>query len=301
MSRPVTVSTVQLPIWKEGETPEEIKQVNLERILQGIRTAAERRSDLVLLPECANVHHLPLDKGIERWADIVPGPVTDAVAAEASKGSLNVAVTLIAKCEGLLRNTVVFINREGRIVGQYHKVHLPLPERDWGVAPGEDISVFDLDFGRVGAMICMDIEYPEHAAVLMLRGAEMILFPHVQSGWGEIDWEIRYRARAIDTGLYLVSSCYGIKPQDAWTPGMMLGRSGIIGPDGGIIADAGRYAGVVTATLDLDCKRISTFHFAKNCERTAAIMASRRPECYGDLVRTDLRDEAERRAIQMVR
>ncbi len=75
-----------------------------------------------------------------------------------------------------------------------------------------------LDCCTVGIMTCMDIEYPEVAQVLMLHGAEILLFPHVQTGWSEVDWEVRYRARAIDTGLCLVSACFGY-PEGEWRPG----------------------------------------------------------------------------------
>ena len=300
MSRAVTVSAIQLPAWREGETPEEIKRVNLERALAGLRTAGERGSDVALLPECTNTLHLPSEKGIAAWVDEVPSPFSDAIAEAARKHSMNVLAPMMAICKGALRNATLLFDRSGRLVGEYHKVHLPKPERDWGVVPGDHIPVFELDFGRVGVMTCMDIEYPEQALVLMLRGAEVIFFPHVQSSWGEVDWEIRYRARAIDSGLFLVSACYGVRPGEAWMPGMMIGRSGIIGPDGGIIAEGGRYAGVVTAQIDLHRKRVSNFHFAKDCERTLAIQASRRPECYQDLVRTDLRDEALKRAEELL-
>lgn len=43
----------------------------------------------------------------------------------------------------------------------------------------------------------------------MLKGAETLLFPYVQAGLGEVDWEFRYRACAVDKGLYLVSVCCG--------------------------------------------------------------------------------------------
>jgi len=293
MPRIITVSTIQLPASKAGEAHEEIKEHNLRRIEDGLAVAGERGSDVAIFGEYANVRHLPLDDDAAReHADQVPGPVTDRIARAARKYSMNVLAPLVGLCDGKLRNVTVLFDRGGAIVGQYYKAHLPLPEAEWGFAAGEDIPTFALDFGRVGVMTCMDIEYPEHALVLMLRGAEIIFFPHVQSGWGEIDWEIRYRARAIDTGLYIVSACYGVDQGEPWRPGMMVGRSSVIGPDGTIIADAGRWAGVVTAQIDLACRRVSDFHFARLCERTLAVTASRRPELYGELVNTARRDEA---------
>ena len=131
-------------------------------------------------------------------------------------------------------------------------------------------------------MTCMDIEYPEVAQVLMLRGAEILLFPHVQGSWGEVDWEIRYRARAIDTGLYAVSACYGYANGE-WMPGKMIGRTSVIRRDGLVLADIGRTTGVLTVDLDLSQGRVTQFYFDRALDRTLAVTASRRPELYADL------------------
>jgi predicted amidohydrolase len=129
----------------------------------------------------------------------------------------------------------------------------------------------------------MDIEYPEVAQVLMLRGADVLLFPHVQGSWGEVDWEIRYRARAVDTGLPVVSACYGF-PEGEWMPGKMIGRSSVIGRDGLVLADVGRTIGLLTYDLDLSAKRVTHFFFNEKYDRSLAVAASRRPELYNDLV-----------------
>jgi predicted amidohydrolase len=129
----------------------------------------------------------------------------------------------------------------------------------------------------------------------MLKGAEVLLFPHVQGSWGEVDWEVRYRARAIDTGLYVVSACYGY-PEGDWMPGKMIGRSSVIGRDGLILADIGRGIGVVTLDLDLEKKRRTEFFFSARLDRTLAVTASRRPEIYHDLVD----DSSRRRALAQI-
>jgi predicted amidohydrolase len=137
----------------------------------------------------------------------------------------------------------------------------------------------------------MDIEYPEVAQILMLRGAEMLLFPHVQGGWGEVDWEIRYRARAIDTGLPILAACYGY-PEGEWMPGKMIGRSSVIGRDGLVLADLGRGIGVLTHDIDLEEKRVTQFFFNEKYDRTLAVIASRRPELYTELVNLKTRQRA---------
>lgn len=297
MSRRITVSTIQLPAWKESESFEDIKKKNIDNIFEMLEMAGKRRSDIAVFGEMANLRNIPFEKeNLRKYADTVPGPLQERLCAAARKYSMNIIAPLIAFCDEVLRNTALIINREGKLIGQYFKVHLPVSETKAGIVAGDSFPVFDLDFGKIGVMICMDIEYPEQATILMLNGAEILFFPHVQSSWGEVDWEIRYRTRAIDTGLYLVSACYGIKDEDPWKPGMMIGRSGIIAPDGNILAEASRWVDVVTREIDLDRKRISTFHFGKDSERTLAIMASRRPELYRDIINPKFRDEALKRA-----
>jgi predicted amidohydrolase/acetyl esterase/lipase len=86
---------------------------------------------------------------------------------------------------GACSNAAVVIDRQGRPVGRYVKVH-PVLDRDGsdgkivlegGVRPGAEYNVFDLDFGRVGVQICYDVEYPEGWRRLAEKGAELVLFP----------------------------------------------------------------------------------------------------------------------------
>ena len=74
-------------------------------------------------------------------------------------------------------NTAVLIGRDGPLVGQYRKTSLPYEEIEGGVTPGADMPVFDIDFGRVGLMICWDSRYPEVAHAARPRGVEVILMP----------------------------------------------------------------------------------------------------------------------------
>ncbi len=82
-------------------------------------------------------------------------------------------------------NAAAVIDRQGRLVGRYAKVHpvldRPGPEGqivlEGGVGAGAEYNVFDLDFGRVGVQICYDVEYPEGWRRLAEKGAELVLFP----------------------------------------------------------------------------------------------------------------------------
>ena len=282
MTREVTLAAVQLPAWHEATEPVDRVRENKARILDMLAEAGRQGADLALVGECSNVMGVPWwkDGSLEQFAEPVPGPFTEAVAAVARRHGMHVVLPIIGCCEHVLRNTALVFDRSGSLIGRYDKVHPTLSEMEPGIVPGDSIPVFEVDFGCVGVMICMDIEYPEQALIMMLQGADVICFPHVQSGWSEIDWEVRYRARAIDTGSYLLSACYGERDGD-WMPGHMIGRSGVVGPDGIVLAELGRRPGVLTRRVDLDDRRRTNFFFASSKHpRADGIMANRRPELY---------------------
>ena len=291
--RTVRISAGQLSTVVEGASFEEKQRKTLDEIISMIGIAGSEKSDLILFGEYANLHHRTWSTDLKEYIPgEIPGPFTKEVAAAARSAKTNVAVPMFATYHNVLSSYVVLIDRKGEIVGCYQKAHPTIAEQNLGIRGGDDLTVYDLDFGRVGIMTCMDIEYPEVAQVLMLRGAELLLFPHVQASWGEEDWEIRYRTRAIDTGLPMISACFGYA-EGEWRPGKMIGRSGIIGRDGGILAEKRREIGVVSCTLDLNRKRLTEFYFPEKLDRTLAVRASRRPELYQDLASIRLKQEAE--------
>jgi predicted amidohydrolase len=288
----VRVSTIQLPAVIEGDSAEAKERLNLQYTERMLGIAGERKSDLVLTGEYTNLYHRSTSNDPETYRpEAIPGRTTESVSALAVRYQMNVVLPVYGSYDGVVSSYAVVIDRSGTIVGVYRKTHPTEQEQLLGIAPGDDLPVFELDCCTIGCMTCMDIEYPEVAQILMLQGAEVLLFPHVQASWGEVDWEIRYRARAIDTGLYLVSACYGY-PAGMWSPGMMIGRSGIVGRDGLILADAGRSIDVVTADIDIDARRITEFYFRQKLDRTLAVIASRRPELYRKLIDPETQRDA---------
>jgi predicted amidohydrolase len=295
MKRIIRISAVQLPTVIQGSSFAEKQEKNLTDILKSLELAGKRGSDLVLYGEYANLHHRTWsDDKSEYVADPIPGPFANRIAEYAKRFNMNVAMPMFGVRKGVLSSYVVLVNRTGKITGCYQKTHPTVPEQSIGIKPGNDIAVYKLDCVSVGIMTCMDIEYPEVAQVLMLRGAELLLFPHVQAGWGEMDWEIRYRARAVDTGLPVLSACYGY-PEGEWLPGKMIGRTSLVGRDGLILQDLGRSIGLLTYDLDLDEKRITPFFFNEKHDRTLAVTSSRRPELYGELVAEGAKKKALRK------
>ena len=134
--------------------------------------------------------------------------------------------------DGKVHNSSYILDRNGNEVGRYRKCHLTFSEEHVrGLTPGTEIPVFDLDFGKVGIMICFDNYFPETARILGIKGAELVLYP-LYGDTLNPQWELKMKARAIDNSMYVAPCQIDMKY------GIQLGISytGMIDPEGNAIA-----------------------------------------------------------------
>ena len=129
--------------------------------------------------------------------------------------------------KGDVYNSSYILGREGEFIGRYCKCNLTYGEIANGIKQGCEIPVFDLDIGKVGIMICFDNYFPEVAASLGNKGAELILYP-LYGDTLKPQWEMKMRTRAIDHSLY-VASCQIAPYTD-------IAYTGIADPEGNVIA-----------------------------------------------------------------
>lgn len=80
------------------------------------------------------------------------------------------------------KNTVIIIDRTGKIILKYSKVHTVDFKMEAYLQPGDHFETCKLDYGHgnviLGAMICFDRDFPESARILMLQGSEIIIVPN---------------------------------------------------------------------------------------------------------------------------
>jgi len=285
MSRSVTIAVCSTPRTVPEGTDQERWEFNVSSAERLLEEAAARKSDIACLPEVFAVHGIASERAGREFAEPVPGgPAFQRMAAQARRHGMYVIAPLLCQVEGRLRNAAAFIDRKGEYLGCYHKVHCTSAEPRLGVIPGDEYPVFALDFGRVGATICYDVNFPEIFRLLAIEGAEVIFHPTVYSMYGEVGWEAVIRARAIDNCLYVCPVNHGNTDLEPWMPGMGLGRSSIIGPDGLTLADTGRYAGVAVATVDLDRPRmVRSMGISGEADFREQMWKHRRPETYGKI------------------
>jgi predicted amidohydrolase len=212
-----------------------VPQDNLDQFAGLIAKAAEKKTDIVCLPE--GITLVGTDLNYLSASEPVPGPTTAFLGEIARKNHLYIVAGIYELDGEVVYNTSVLIGRNGELVGKYHKVSLPREEIEGGITPGDELPVFDTDLGKIGMMICWDVSFPEVARTLARKGAEIILMPI----WGgNITLA---RARAIENQVYLVSSSYDME-------------SAIFDQEGTIIAEATDADPVVVAEIDLNKQKL---------------------------------------------
>ena len=160
-----------------------------------IREASENSADLVLFPECfltayrapdicgklLPVRDIEGDPQFIKWCESAiteDGEHFVRIKNLAAELKIGVVITGFSKGKKYPQNTAWIIDRDGKVILKYSKVHTC--DFDWEryLEPGDSFPVCRFDGITVGCMICYDREYPESARELMLNGAEIILHPN---------------------------------------------------------------------------------------------------------------------------
>jgi predicted amidohydrolase len=207
------------------------------------------RADVACLPELFTTgYHLDtLGNTLFDLAEVVPataeaaaGPTVTRLCELAAELDLAILAGLPERdplVTGLLFDTVVLINRHGRICGRYRKSHL-YPAEHRFFQPGQALPVFDLDDQsdglRVGLAICFEAAFPPIFSTLALQGAQIIFNPSaVPVGYGYLQ-DLRTRARAQDNQTFVVAVNH-VGPEGDVT---YCGESQIADPRGDVVAVA---------------------------------------------------------------
>ena len=131
-------------------------------------------------------------------------------------------------------NSALCISRRGELAGVYRKTHLFGAEAG-SYVPGEKLVTVELEGRTVGLMICFDLEFPEVARTLALRGADMLVSISANPEAFRRDHEVFVPARALENGVpHLYVNRVG--RQEDVTFG---GSSMAIDPEGTVLTKAG--------------------------------------------------------------
>lgn len=147
-----------------------------EIIIEKMEEAAEKKADILLLPEVfLTGYELPMTN---EEAVSEESPYIRQVCDAAKRLHLGVVLTAMTKGMEKPQNSAFVINKDGEILMKYSKVHTCDFADEACLESGDEFRVCDFHGIRLGIMICYDREYPESARVLMMKGAEVILVPN---------------------------------------------------------------------------------------------------------------------------
>jgi predicted amidohydrolase len=204
---------------------------NVRRFVEVVDKTVPAKVDVILLPEGITI--VGTGKTYVDVAEPVPGPTTDRLGEAARRHNAYVAAGIYEREGSAVYNTAVLIDRTGKVVGRYRKVYIPREELEGGITPGLDYPVFETDFGRVGMMICWDLQFADPSRALALRGAELLLLPI----WGGD--ETLGKGRAIENRVFIASSGYDYPTY-------------VMDPAGERLSVASQNGAAAVATIDLN-------------------------------------------------
>lgn len=231
---------------------------NIEVAERLIRQAAAQGAAFITLPENVSLmkeHGTSFDGHIYAESD---HPALVGLSRVAKECKVHVLVGSLAVAKGdKLANRSYLLNAEGVITARYDKIHLFDATLSTGesymesrrFAPGDEAVVASLPWGKLGMTICYDLRFPVLHRMLAKAGAHIISIPAAFTRpTGEAHWHVLLRARAIETGCYVIAPAqYGVHPGERKT----YGHSLIIDPWGQIIAEApAEEEAVIVAEID---------------------------------------------------
>ncbi|WP_298968883.1 carbon-nitrogen hydrolase family protein [uncultured Roseobacter sp.] len=238
---------------------------NLEVTLGYFRQAVAEGAEFILTPEvtnCVSTSRKHQNEVLQHEADDI---TLAALRAEAQAqgvwlliGSLGLKT---GDADARFANRSFMISPQGEITGRYDKIHMfdvsVTPEETWreseGYRPGTQAVVAQTSFAPVGMTVCYDVRFPKLHAALANADAQILTVPAAFSPvTGAAHWHTLLRARAIETGCYVLAPAQtGTHASAAHKTRRTYGHSLVVTPWGEVQMDAGVVPGVYTTDLDM--------------------------------------------------
>ncbi|MCO6492285.1 MAG: GNAT family N-acetyltransferase [Phaeodactylibacter sp.] len=184
----------------------------IEQVEYFIDAVSDYQSDFILFPEffeaplMADYNHLGEARAIRELAAYTTR-LRDKFIEFAVSYNVNIITGSMPKVEddGHLYNVSYLCRRDGTWE-KFQKIQITPSERDaWGMVGGDKVKVFDTDSGKVGILICYDVEFPELARIYADQGMQILFVPFLtdtQNGYNRV--RLCAQARAIENECYVV-------------------------------------------------------------------------------------------------
>jgi deaminated glutathione amidase len=232
----------------------------LAHVLPLVRQAAGEGASFIATPEGSNILQKNRKKLFAALKSLDEDPFVQGLREAARELGVWILIgsALVRREDGKCANRAVLIDPQGQITATYDKLHmfdvdLPTGEtarESESYEPGERAVTAQAAEAKLGLTICYDLRFPQLYRALALAGAEVMTIPAAFTRpTGAAHWEVLMRARAIETGSFVLAPAQGGFHEDGrgtW------GHSLVVGPWGEVIGQLDHdEPGVLVADLDL--------------------------------------------------
>ncbi|MDO5809591.1 MAG: carbon-nitrogen hydrolase family protein [Methanobrevibacter sp.] len=233
------------------------KQSNLKKAGEMIRAGADANADFIILPEMFSCPYSN-DKFIE-YAEYEQDSLSlNTISKLAGQNNVYILAGSIPEKENdKLYNTSYLFDKTGKIIAKHRKMHLfdidvkdqiTFRESD-ALTAGDNVTIADTDFGRVGIGICYDVRFPELARLMVEKGALILFYPGAfNMTTGPAHWELLFRSRALDNQAYCVGVAPALNKEASYHS---YGHSIVTTPWGEVLAQCDEKEQVITCSVDL--------------------------------------------------
>lgn len=246
---------------------------NIEKASDLVQRAAERDAGLILFPEMYLTGY-SLGEKIHELAEPVEGPMIAELTqmARANRICICLGFPELDPATRKIFNSLVCLSDRGKIMSVYRKIQL-YDEEKLFFSAGDEIKVVQTPVGRIGFLICFDLEFPELARLVALQDAHLLLIATANMHPWCSQQDIYVKARAMENQIFLALANRVGQEKDL----IFCGSSAVIDPLGRTLARAGtRDPDLLIADIDLDC-------VSRVRSSNVNYIGDRRPEIYRDL------------------
>jgi len=234
------------------------KDKNLEEAGVYIERCAKAGAQLVVLPEMFCCPYQ--SSSFPQYAEKAGGRVYSFLAETAKKHKVTLVGGSMPELDeaGRIYNTCFIFDEKGALAGRHRKMHLfdinikngqRFMESET-LSPGNEVTVIETAWGKIGVMICFDVRFPELARLMTLKGASALIIPGAfNMTTGPAHWELTMRARALDNQVYTLACAPARDEKGGY---VSYGNSMAVTPWGNVLGRLGADADILLAELDME-------------------------------------------------
>lgn len=254
------------------------KLKNISTIERYINLAINKsKIDLVILPE---MFCCPYDnKNFPVYCEVEGGNLYNILSDIAKKYNIYlVAGSIPEKDNSKIYNTSYVFDRCGNKIAKHRKIHLFDISIDGGqkflesdtLSSGNDVTVFDTEFGKIGLCICYDFRFFEICKIMVDKGAKAIIVPaSFNMTTGPIHWELLFKSRAVDNQVYTIGCSSSRNNNSSY---ISYGNSILVSPFGEVLNRLDEKEGYFIADID--------FSYVEKIRNQLPLLKHRRNDLY---------------------